>query len=91
MDEELRSAHSELDELVAKVTPADAAGGGDELPKPRLMVNVALNEDLTCSYRQSKMSSCSIEGVVQVCIRFCPFFGASECVNICVYHCLTNF
>ena len=66
MDEELRSAHSELDELVAKVTPADTVAGGMEEPKTRLMINLALNEDLTCSYRQSKMSSCSIEGVVQV-------------------------
>lgn len=67
MDEELRSAHSELDELVAKVTPAETNGNGNiEEIRQRLMINVALNEDLTCSYRQSKMSSCSIEGVVQV-------------------------
>lgn len=32
----------------------------------RLQVNVALNEDLTCSYKQSKMTSCSVEGVIQV-------------------------
>lgn len=66
MDEELRSAHSELDELVAKVTPAETGDAGMDDLRPRLMINVALNEDLTCSYRQSKMSSCSIEGVVQV-------------------------
>jgi hypothetical protein len=68
MDEELRSAHSELDELVAKVTPSDPGDGDMDVPRQRLMINVALNEDLTCSYRQSKMSSCSIEGVVQVCV-----------------------
>lgn len=37
-------------------------GGG-----PRIQVNVALNEDLTCFYKLSKMSSCSVEGVIQVC------------------------
>ena len=35
--------------------------------KPKIQVNIALNEDLTCSYRQSRISSCTIEGVVQVC------------------------
>jgi hypothetical protein len=35
--------------------------------RPRIQVNIALNEDLTCSYRRSKISSCTIEGVVQVC------------------------
>lgn len=32
----------------------------------RIQVNIALNEDLACSYRQSQLSSCSVEGVVQV-------------------------
>ena len=66
MDEELRSAYSELDELVAKVPLAENEEPSEDHVLPRLMINVALNEDLTCSYRQSKMSSCSIEGVVQV-------------------------
>jgi hypothetical protein len=66
MDPDLRSAHSELDDLVAKVTPAKSPEQSEDREEPRLMINVALNEDLTCSYRQSKMSSCSIEGVVQV-------------------------
>jgi Muniscin C-terminal mu homology domain len=35
----------------------------------RIQVNVALNEDLTCSYKQSKISSCMIEGVVQVQVK----------------------
>eukprot|EP00540_Astrosyne_radiata_P020141 CAMPEP_0116833190 /NCGR_PEP_ID=MMETSP0418-20121206/6303_1 /TAXON_ID=1158023 /ORGANISM="Astrosyne radiata, Strain 13vi08-1A" /LENGTH=580 /DNA_ID=CAMNT_0004462621 /DNA_START=73 /DNA_END=1815 /DNA_ORIENTATION=+ len=35
----------------------------------RIQVNIALNEDLTCSYKQSKISSCTIEGVVQVQVR----------------------
>jgi hypothetical protein len=33
---------------------------------PRVQVNIALNEDLTCFYKLSKMSSCNVEGVVQV-------------------------
>ena len=33
----------------------------------RLLVSLALNEDLTCVYKHSKISSCSVEGVVQVC------------------------
>lgn len=46
----------------------------------RILVNVALNEDLTCSYKQSKISSCTIEGVVQVQVKSnapnatCPFY-----------------
>jgi hypothetical protein len=35
----------------------------------RVQVNVALNEDLTCFYKLSKMSSCSIEGVIQVQVK----------------------
>ena len=46
--------------------------------KPQLFVNIALNEDLTCSYRNSKISSCSIEGMMQAQLRsdsshFVPF------------------
>jgi len=40
-----------------------AAGG------TKALVNVALNEDLTCFYKLSKLSSCSVEGVVQVQVR----------------------
>jgi hypothetical protein len=32
----------------------------------KALVNVALNEDLTCFYKLSRLSSCSVEGVVQV-------------------------
>eukprot|EP00547_Thalassionema_nitzschioides_P002306 CAMPEP_0194222244 /NCGR_PEP_ID=MMETSP0156-20130528/32449_1 /TAXON_ID=33649 /ORGANISM="Thalassionema nitzschioides, Strain L26-B" /LENGTH=741 /DNA_ID=CAMNT_0038952951 /DNA_START=139 /DNA_END=2364 /DNA_ORIENTATION=- len=35
----------------------------------RIQVHVALNEDLTCSYRQGRISSCAIEGVVQVQVK----------------------
>ena len=41
----------------------------DEEDPVRLNVDIALNEDLTCEYKRSKMSSCSVEGTVQV--RFC--------------------
>jgi hypothetical protein len=44
-----------------------------------IQVNIALNEDLTCSYKQGRISSCTIEGVVQVQVRsdandVAPFF-----------------
>lgn len=42
-------------------------------PQGRLQVNIALNEDLACSYKQSQVSSCSVEGVVQVCYRVLEF------------------
>jgi hypothetical protein len=35
----------------------------------RVQVNVALNEDLTCFYKLAKMSSCSVEGVIQVQVK----------------------
>eukprot|EP00546_Thalassionema_frauenfeldii_P019672 CAMPEP_0178906708 /NCGR_PEP_ID=MMETSP0786-20121207/6971_1 /TAXON_ID=186022 /ORGANISM="Thalassionema frauenfeldii, Strain CCMP 1798" /LENGTH=679 /DNA_ID=CAMNT_0020578437 /DNA_START=133 /DNA_END=2172 /DNA_ORIENTATION=+ len=44
----------------------------------RIHVHVALNEDLTCSYKQGRISSCAIEGVVQVQVKSeadsTPFF-----------------
>jgi hypothetical protein len=35
----------------------------------KVLVNIALNEDLTCFYKLSKMSSCSVEGVLQVQVK----------------------
>ena len=35
----------------------------------RLVVSIALNEDLAVSYRQSNIQSCSIEGVIQVQVK----------------------
>jgi hypothetical protein len=40
----------------------DSSDGGG----PKVTINIALNEDLTCFYKLSKMSSCNVEGVVQV-------------------------
>ena len=34
----------------------------------RIQVQIALNEDLNCSYKLSQLSSCNVEGVVQVCV-----------------------
>jgi len=43
--------------------------------KPKKMqVNIALNEDLACSYQQSQLASCVVEGVVQLQTK------GSECV-----------
>ncbi|VEU41186.1 unnamed protein product [Pseudo-nitzschia multistriata] len=43
-----------------------ATNGG---PPAKVFVNIALNEDLTCFYKVSKLSSCSVEGVIQVQVR----------------------
>lgn len=40
---------------------------GTVASQTRVQVNIALNEDLACSYKQSVLSTCSVEGVVQVC------------------------
>jgi hypothetical protein len=37
----------------------------------RVQVNIALNEDLSCSYKLSQLSSCNVEGVVQVSFANC--------------------
>ncbi|EJK60581.1 hypothetical protein THAOC_19035, partial [Thalassiosira oceanica] len=58
--------------LAPRIAPPPAAeggvGGGDGPPsRPRRIgVSVALNEDLTCEYRGSRLSSLSVEGTVQV-------------------------
>lgn len=38
----------------------------------RVTVNIALNEDLTCAYKLSQLSSCNVEGFVQVSINAFP-------------------
>ena len=40
----------------------------DAIPMRCLVVDLALNEDLTCEYKQSKLSSINIEGTVQVSV-----------------------
>jgi len=51
-----------------------------EGPRQKLRVHMALNEDLTCSYKQSKMHSSSIEGLVQVEIKS----GSSMDIPFCL-------
>lgn len=41
-------------------------GGSSVVSVAQLQVNIALNEDLTCSYKLSQLSSCNVEGVAQV-------------------------
>jgi hypothetical protein len=55
--------------MMNKSSGSLGADNGPEGGGPRVQVNVALNEDLTCFYKLSKMSSCSVEGVIQV--RLC--------------------
>eukprot|EP00814_Leptocylindrus_danicus_P013664 CAMPEP_0116011448 /NCGR_PEP_ID=MMETSP0321-20121206/4574_1 /TAXON_ID=163516 /ORGANISM="Leptocylindrus danicus var. danicus, Strain B650" /LENGTH=380 /DNA_ID=CAMNT_0003480683 /DNA_START=150 /DNA_END=1288 /DNA_ORIENTATION=+ len=38
-------------------------------PRPKQVVNIGLNEDLSCSYRASKLSSMAIEGIVQIQVK----------------------
>jgi hypothetical protein len=67
---------------IAAHTPAPGYGpdlfdttGGNDLASmgsngvTKVFVNIALNEDLTCFYKLSKMSSCTVEGVVQVQVK----------------------
>ena len=46
-----------------------AGGNHRDGAAAKVLVNIALNEDLTCFYKLSKMSSCSVEGVVQVQVK----------------------
>jgi len=45
----------------------------------RIQVQIALNEDLNCSYKLSQLSSCNVEGVVQVCV--CLFVLVSNIIS----------
>lgn len=56
---------SQEEDLTVLKSPTVGSTDGEH----RFQVNVALNEDLTCSYKQSKISSCTIEGVVQVQVK----------------------
>jgi hypothetical protein len=49
----------------------DGSTVGSHASHARIQVNIALNEDLACSYKQAQLSTCSVEGVVQVrlCIK----------------------
>jgi len=71
-DEEIEQLEDSSEtETVPKITEVDYLG--------RIQVNVALNEDLTCSYKDGKISSCAVEGVVQIQVEsdtseITPFF-----------------
>jgi hypothetical protein len=54
------------EDIMDKSSRSLGADNGSEGGGPRVQVNIALNEDLTCFYKLSKMSSCSVEGVIQV-------------------------
>ena len=66
------AATSALEAAIAATTISDPPVTShleEALPTVRFQVSVALNEDLTCSYRDSKISSCSVEGMIQVQIK----------------------
>lgn len=59
------------DTMAVGETSVDSGGNFREYESgnPRFQVNLALNEDLTCFYKQSRMSSCSVEGLIQVQVK----------------------
>ena len=66
------AATSALEAAVAATTISDrqlSSTSGETPPKVQFQVSVALNEDLTCSYRDSKISSCSVDGMIQVQVK----------------------
>jgi hypothetical protein len=65
-----RRKQHEFDDI-SEATPLSHSGshelnGGSVVDQTKIQVNVALNEDLTCLYKLSQLSSCIVEGVVQV-------------------------
>ncbi len=66
------AATSALAAAIAATTisdPPPSSVSGEAPPTVRFQVSVALNEDLTCSYRDSKISSCSVDGMIQVQVK----------------------
>mmetsp|Transcript_30321 Transcript_30321/g.34066 ORF Transcript_30321/g.34066 Transcript_30321/m.34066 type:complete len:807 (+) Transcript_30321:120-2540(+) len=55
--------------IAADASGIVAVGNHRDSGLPKVLINVALNEDLTCFYKLSKLSSCSVEGVIQVQVR----------------------
>lgn len=77
-------------DLLADANGNATVGNHRDGGPPKVLVNVALNEDLTCFYKLSKLSSCSVEGVIQVQVRSnidqgVPFFllirDPSKCIQ----------
>jgi len=77
-------------DIATDVSGTVAVGNHRDGGPPKVLINVALNEDLTCFYKLSKLSSCSVEGVIQVQVRSnidkgVPFFllirDPSKCIQ----------
>jgi hypothetical protein len=43
-------------------------GGSSVASVGRIQVNIALNEDLSCYYKDSQLCTCSVEGIIQVSV-----------------------
>jgi hypothetical protein len=43
-------------------------GGSSVASVGRIQVNIALNEDLSCYYKDSQLSTCCVEGIIQVSV-----------------------
>jgi hypothetical protein len=66
-----RSAASEAAREYNIAQPEETMETAQEVAEPtrHLEVGLALNEDLTCEYKRSKLSSLTVEGTVQVRVR----------------------
>ena len=51
-----------VDDESHALTPESTSVGSTN----RVQINIALNEDLACSYKESQLSSCTVEGAIQV-------------------------
>ena len=60
-----RLGRSQFDDEVSESTRSQSLGSAGAAN--RIQANIALNEDLSCSYKQSQLFTASVEGVIQVC------------------------
>jgi hypothetical protein len=64
-----KQSQHQFDDEISEATGSSKQENGSVVSNSqstRVQVSIALNEDLTCSYKLSQLSSCNIEGVVQV-------------------------
>jgi hypothetical protein len=76
--EELTTATN--DEMILGRDHHDDDGDVDDRPRIALTVGVALNEDLTVSYRSSKLTNATVDGLIQV--RKEEYAGMHACMAI---------
>lgn len=55
--------------VAAASVATDPPEDGTTEDQRRLQVNIALNEDLTCLYKDSQLHTCTVDGVVQIQVK----------------------